>query len=72
MARTKNVKRYTIVLPEDEYVELQNVADRRNITILELLRRFIKLGILMDEAEQNPDAKILIQEGETEREVIFL
>jgi hypothetical protein len=69
--KSDGLKRYNLALPETLFDELQKLAERRHTTVVELLRRFIKLGLLAIELEETPDAALLIREGDTEREVLF-
>ena len=66
------LKRYNLALPEDLFNEIQKLADSQHITVLELLRRFIKLGLLVSKIQENPDSALFIREGENEREIVFL
>ena len=66
------VKRYNLALPEELYAELQITAEREHTTILDLIRRSIKLGLLAIDIQNDPNAKIVIHEGSQQRELIFL
>lgn len=70
--KSDGLKRYNLVLPETLFDELQKLAEERHTTVVELLRRFIKLGLLTIQLEETPGAALLIREGDTEREVVFL
>ena len=70
--RTSGVKRYSLVLPEDLFTALQTLADQRQTTVVDLIRRFIKLGLIAAKVEDTPGVALLIREGETEREIILL
>ena len=65
------VKRYNLALPEDLYAELQVLAEREHTTILDLIRRSIKLGLLAIDIQNDPNAKIVIHEGGQQRELLF-
>jgi predicted transcriptional regulator len=65
-------KRYNLKLPEELYQELQTLAERRQTTVLELLRRFVKLGLLVAKAEESPDMAFILREGDKERELVLL
>jgi hypothetical protein len=65
-------KRYSLVLPRDLYDEIEKLAQSRHTTVVDVMRRFLKLGLLVARAEASPDAALVIREGDTEREVIFL
>jgi hypothetical protein len=70
--KSKEKRRYSLVLPEDLYNELEQVAKDRHTSVVDIIRRFIKLGLLAVKTEDAPDTAIIFREGETEREVIFM
>jgi hypothetical protein len=73
MTSTSNeIKRYNLALPQELFDELQELADRQHTTVVELIRRFIKLGLIAVRVQENPDAALLIREGETLREVVLV
>jgi hypothetical protein len=65
-------KRYNLVLPEDLFLEVQALADRRNTTVVELLRKFIRLGLLVAHSEESSNATFLIREGDKEKQLVLL
>jgi hypothetical protein len=65
-------KRYNLVLPSHLYEEVQTVANEQNTSIPELLKRFIKIGLLVAKLSQSPDTTLIIREGGKEREVVFV
>lgn len=65
-------KRYTLVLPEELFNEVQKLAEQRHVTVIELLRRFIKLGLIASRVEDTPDAALIIREGGVERQIILV
>ncbi len=69
---TSAAKRYNLVLPEELYTELQTVADRHHTTVVELIRRFVKLGLLVAKAEESPDTAFLIRKGDEEQRLLLL
>ncbi|MDQ3706554.1 MAG: hypothetical protein M3437_15315 [Chloroflexota bacterium] len=69
---TSQVKRYNLVLPTDIYDELEKLADRKGTTVMDILRRFIKLGLIAAEVEEMEDAALLIRQGDREREIILI
>lgn len=69
---TSAAKRYNLVLPEELYQEVQTLADNRHTTVVELLRRFVKLGLLVAKAEESPDMAFILREGDRERELLLL
>ncbi len=66
------VKRYNLAIPEELFNEVQRIADQRQTTVVELLRKFIRLGLIAIQAEENPDMALIIREGDKEREIMFL
>jgi hypothetical protein len=65
-------KRYNLVLPGHLYEEVQTLADEQNTSVLDLLKRFIKIGLLVAKLSQSPDTALIIREGDREREVMFM
>lgn len=71
MNRNAN-KRYTLVIPQGMYDEVEQIAEQRHATVIDLLRKFIKLGILAVNLEDDPNAALVIREGDTEKEIMML
>ncbi len=65
-------RRYNLVLPEDLFLEVERVADREGVTVLEVLRRSVKLGLLAAHVRETQGASLLIREGGVERELLVL
>lgn len=72
MSKIAGSKRYNLVLPQKLYDEVERIAEERDMTVVEVLRRFIKLGLLVADAEANPDAQLLIREGDQERQLVLV
>ncbi len=70
--RDKDQKRYNLVLPKELYEEVRQLADKRQTTVVDLLRRFIKLGLLATSIEEAPNSSLLVKENGVEREIILL
>lgn len=66
------VKRYNLVIPEIVFAEVQAIADERQTSVVDILRRFIKLGIMADGIDKNPDASLVVREGDIEKIIILL
>jgi DNA-binding MarR family transcriptional regulator len=71
-ARLSSLKRYNLALPEELFNELQELANTRQTTVVDLLRRFIKLGLIAASTEEQPDSGIFIRENGSEREIILI
>ena len=65
-------KRYNLVLPTHLYEEVQILADEQDTSVLDLLKRFIKIGLLVVKLSRSPDTSLIIREGGREREVLFV
>jgi hypothetical protein len=72
MNTSKGTKRYNLVLPEVIYQEVEKIAENRGATVVEILRKFIKLGLLAAKIEETNGSALLILEGDTTREIILL
>ena len=70
--RPPGMKRYSLVLPEDLFAALQELADTRQTTVVDLIRRFIKLGLIAAKIEDTPGAALIIRDGDSEQQIIFL
>lgn len=71
-SNSRAVKRYNLALPEDLFNELQQTAERRQTTVVELLRRFIKLGLLIIQTEDSSDSTFWLKEGDIEKQIILI
>ena len=69
---TNAAKRYNLVLPEELYHEVQTLAERRGTTVVEIFRRFIRLGLLIAKAEEAPDMELILRKGDKEQQLLLL
>lgn len=67
-----NLKRYNLVLPEALFDEIQRIADSRQTTMVDVLRQFIKLGIVADQVERSPNMALVVKEGNSEHRIILV
>jgi ATP-dependent Clp protease ATP-binding subunit ClpA len=70
--RRRQGRRYSLVLPEDLFEEVERLAERQQTSVVELLRRFTRLGLLATQLQERADAALVIREGDREREVMLL
>jgi hypothetical protein len=64
-------RQYKLLLPSDLAEEVQRVAKRRGMTMADLIRYFIKLGLTLT-AQMEPGAQLIIQqEGKRDRQIII-
>jgi hypothetical protein len=66
------MKRYNLTLPETLYDALKAHADKRETTVVELFRRIVKLGLLALELEDNPNASIMLKEGDELTKIVLI
>lgn len=70
--KQRRVRRYNLALPEELFSKLEEEANKHNTTVVDMLRRFVKLGLLALSIEESPDAALLIREGNTEKQIMLL
>jgi ATP-dependent Clp protease ATP-binding subunit ClpA len=70
--RRRQGRRYSLVLPDDLFEQVERLAERQNTSVVELLRRFTRLGLLATQLQDRPDAALIIREGGTEQRVLLL
>lgn len=68
----KNIRRYSLILPDPIYEQLNDIADEKGTTMAELIRRFIGLGFLAMKTSNDPDSELLLRNGDTIRGIILL
>ena len=68
----KNIRRYSLILPDSIYEQLEDIANEKGTTLAELIRRFIALGLLAMKVEKEPDSELLLRKGDTIRGIILL
>ena len=61
-------RRYSLVLPLEVWTELEKVADEHGTTMVDLIRRFLKLGLIVTYAEKQNKALVL-KDGQSEQEI---
>lgn len=67
-----NIKRYNLALPEDLFDSIHELADKEHTTVLEILRKFIRLGLIAADISKDSNSKLIIREGDVEREILLL
>jgi ATP-dependent Clp protease ATP-binding subunit ClpA len=70
--RRRQGRRYSLVLPDDLFTEVERLAERQHTSVVELLRRFTRLGLLAMQLQERPEAALIIREGGTERQLMLL
>ena len=65
----KGQKRYSLVLPEDLFNKVKEIADSRQTTVVDIIRKFMTLGLI---ATQDDVTLFIKQEGKEVRELLIL
>jgi hypothetical protein len=65
-------RRYNLALPEALFHRVTQHAAERDTTVAEVIRRFLKLGLLISEVSEAPDSAVIIRQGGTERQIVIL
>lgn len=63
-------RRYSLVIPVDLFNELESLANDQKTTIVEILRKFIKLGLMVVRADES--TKFIVRTDGVDREVVLL
>jgi ATP-dependent Clp protease ATP-binding subunit ClpA len=66
------LKRYQLVVPSDLFDAVQRIAAREEATVIEVLRRFIRLGLLVTEMQQRPGAALIVRDEDGERQLLLV
>lgn len=66
-------KRYNLVLPEELFDAVQQMAHEKDTTVVDLIRKFLRLGLVIADVEKSDLATIYVREGDQERKIhLFL
>lgn len=68
----KEIKRYNLALPQELFDELQGIAEDQCTTVLEVIKKFIKIGLISVNIQKDPDSKLIIRQKDKERELAFI
>lgn len=69
---TKNTKRYNINIPQELFDQIRMFANERGTTAIDVIKRFIRLGLIVAECEKTKAKLIIREEDGTEKEIILL
>lgn len=64
-----NMKRYNFVMPSELFDQVQTLADSRYVTVAEILRTFVKLGLLV---LTDPEVSVIRKGGDYIKEITWL
>lgn len=66
--KKRSTKRYTFELPIEIYNQLSTIAEQNGTSVVEMLRKYIKLGLLATQ----PDTVVLLKSGDSEQPVMLV
>jgi hypothetical protein len=69
---SRKVHRYNLVLETRLYDKLTEIAASKGITLVELMRKYIRLGLIVSALEDEPGSKLIIRTDDTEKEIILI
>ena len=64
-------RRYSLTLPSGLASHVDLVATREDVSITDLFRRLITVGLIAVEAERQPEKAIILREGTHEQEIMI-
>jgi hypothetical protein len=66
-------KRLNVTMPDELFAEIEKIAVERGISAVDVIRKFIKLGLFIAEIEKDPNSNIVFREnGKDDRVMIFM
>lgn len=68
--KSQKIKHFNMVLPQNLYERIKKEADKRGETTTEQLRKYIRLGMMMDEAINQ--GKIFIQQEDGKKTELII
>jgi hypothetical protein len=66
------LKRYNLVLPEEMFSEVKRVADEQQTSVAEVIRKFIKLGLMVIEIQETTGLTLVVKKEDEEQKIIVL
>jgi hypothetical protein len=67
----KQTQRFNLTLPAPVVSEMEKIAEAYDISIVDVIRSFIRIGLLVSRAQNDPDKAVLIREGERITEIFM-
>lgn len=71
MADKKNTYRYNLALPMDLWEAVNKAADDNGTTVVEIIRKCLRVGLLALETQQKPETALIIREDGKERQLLI-
>jgi len=64
------IKRYNLTLPKELYKEIETIAIDSSTTVLNVIKKFMKIGLIMVNCKKAGD-KIIIEKDGEQREIVI-
>ena len=64
-------RRFTIEVPLDLYDEMKSIADKQSSSFVYILRMFIKIGLLVNRINDDPNSELIIRENGKDSSVVL-
>jgi hypothetical protein len=65
-------RRYSLVIPETLYQEIEEVAIELDTAVVEVIKRFLKLSLLAYRLQKEDDAALLIEDSDGIRQIYIV
>lgn len=72
MSAENPLYRYNLQLPEKLFKSIEELAKSEGVKVVDVIRQFVKLGLVAVEAQKNPDEALLYKRGNKVEELRFL
>lgn len=69
---TSKTKRYNLVLPMEQYKKLEKTASDRNISVVDVIRMYLRVGEIVDRNQNNPNGGVFILEHDKYKQIIVV
>ncbi|MEW5873098.1 MAG: hypothetical protein AB1894_27815 [Chloroflexota bacterium] len=63
--------RFNLTLPTKVVGELENIAEEYEVSVTDVMRAFLRIGLMVAKTQKDQNKAILVREGEREAEIIF-
>jgi hypothetical protein len=71
--RSHSTLRRNVAIPEALYEQLRDVAEERDLTIVEVLRKFIRLGLIFNKVEQTSNEDLcVVRDGKPAERIVLV
>lgn len=65
-----DIKRYSLKMPQSLFDEVEEQASKSGVQVVDIIRQSLQITLMLLDA-QSKGSKIIIDDGETERQIVF-